>query len=336
MKNHGYVLAAVLALSFVASSARSDITTGLIAKYPFDGNATDVSGNGNHGSLVGGVVLTTDRFGTPNSAYNFPAYGSYILVPGSTSLNSPTTAVTQAAWVSIHGLGFGGSQFNPLIMKSVESGNAFMYRMITDPTYFGAAFNNWNTATSSGRATPADEWHHFATVFNGTTLRFYYDGAFVESKPLVLTITPDTRALTIGADFPGIPEFFNGKIDDVYLFSRALSDADIAQLYSATTTGVEEPTRMPGVALGRPFPNPGRAQIKIDFDLESSALVQLAIYDAAGRRIRGLRSGVLEKGTYSTTWDVRDDSGNPVPAGVYFFQLRAGERRLSTRVLRVR
>jgi hypothetical protein len=133
-------------------TASADITTGLIARYPFDGNANDASGNNNHGSLVGPVASTTDRFGLANRAYSFNGTNTYILVPGSASLNSPSTACTQAGWVLQYGVSLVGSGFNPLMMKSTEGGNAFMYRMITNPTYVGAAFNNWNTPDAAQNA----------------------------------------------------------------------------------------------------------------------------------------------------------------------------------------
>ncbi|HEY4205695.1 MAG TPA: hypothetical protein VGM31_02740, partial [Puia sp.] len=59
-----------------------DITTGLIAYYPFNGNADDATGNGNNGSLVNGPTLTTDKMGNPNSAYYFDGVDDYIKIPG--------------------------------------------------------------------------------------------------------------------------------------------------------------------------------------------------------------------------------------------------------------
>src|SRR6185436_16603858 len=93
----------IVILAIAAQSARADITTGLIARYTFDGNANDVSGNNNHGTLVGGITLTTDRFGGANRAYSFNGSNSYISVPASATLNSPTTGCTQAAWVYLYG-----------------------------------------------------------------------------------------------------------------------------------------------------------------------------------------------------------------------------------------
>lgn len=75
---------------FNASFAQSGLTRGLIAYYPFDGNANDVSGNGNNGTPENNIQLTADRFGIANSAYNFDGVDDYIRIPNSSSLDVST------------------------------------------------------------------------------------------------------------------------------------------------------------------------------------------------------------------------------------------------------
>jgi hypothetical protein len=138
-----------------------------MARWSFSGSADDVSGNGNHGVVMGGTALTTDRFGSPNSAYSFSGLGScYIEIPNSASLRAPTTAMTMAAWILMMS---DGSGWNPILMKSVAGENAFMYRMLAASTYVCAAFSNWNVAACTGATIPLNEWHHVATTFDGLT-----------------------------------------------------------------------------------------------------------------------------------------------------------------------
>jgi hypothetical protein len=324
-----------IALTLGISVAHADIATGLVARYPFDGNANDVSGNGNHGTLVGPVTLTTDRFGAPNRAYSFNGSSSYISVPASASLNSPTTACTQAAWVYLYGTSLVGAGFNPLIMKSLTAENAFMYRMIANPDYIGAAFNTWDTAKSATQTTPLNTWHHVATVFNGTTVRYFYDGAFVGSQPMVMTITSDNRPLTIGADTPGIFEIFNGKIDDVCIYNRALTDADILQLKNQTTVSAVSGLS-PRLTLGPVFPNPASGESRVSFTLPSDDVVQIDVFDVAGRRVRALDSGLRPRGENWITWDGRLDNGSQAASGVYFVRLRTGSAAVTSRIVRMR
>ena len=94
---HGFILC-------ISSSVNvwGDLSTGLIAWYPFDGNASDMSGSGNDGT-VHGPVLGIDRHGQANKAYNFDGVDDYIDLGNSTSLN-PANLITVSAWVSCSSL----------------------------------------------------------------------------------------------------------------------------------------------------------------------------------------------------------------------------------------
>ena len=82
----------VLGLLAGFGSAHADITTGLVGRYPLDGNAIDISGYANNGAFVGAVAAAADRFGNPSGACEFNGLNTYILIPNSASLSSPTTA----------------------------------------------------------------------------------------------------------------------------------------------------------------------------------------------------------------------------------------------------
>jgi len=76
----------ILLLAIFSFSAQAGLNDGLVAYYPFNGNANDASGNGNNGT-INGTILTTNRFGTPNSAYYFPGNNDWISVPDAPSLD---------------------------------------------------------------------------------------------------------------------------------------------------------------------------------------------------------------------------------------------------------
>ena len=83
----------VLAICFITlPQALADLNDGLVAYYPFNGNANDESGNGNDGTVIG-ATLTADRSGNPDSAYSFNGVNDYINVPHSSSLNIPPASV---------------------------------------------------------------------------------------------------------------------------------------------------------------------------------------------------------------------------------------------------
>ena len=80
----------------VCGTIHADLTDGLVAYYPFEGNADDMSALENHGTVYG-ATLVNDRFGNPDGAYSFDGDGDYILVPDSTSIDVNVFTIT--CWV---------------------------------------------------------------------------------------------------------------------------------------------------------------------------------------------------------------------------------------------
>jgi hypothetical protein len=112
------------------------------------------------------------------------------------------------------------------------------------------------------------------------------------------------------------------------------TDTDIyAQRIVAAETAVPGTSAPAGLWLSAMSPNPVRSQSEARFSLPRAAQVDLAIYDAQGRRVRGLLSGPLDAGEHRAHWDARDEAGQRVAAGVYFMRLAAGNEALRGRVV---
>jgi len=77
--------------------------------------------------------------------------------------------------------------------------------------------------------------------------------------------------------------------------------------------------------LGAMYPNPGVRVMSIRYQVATASDVSLCVYDAAGRLVRTVVSGKCEPGYYTRVWDVRDDQGRRVPAGVYFVRFQADD-----------
>lgn len=89
-------------------------------------------------------------------------------------------------------------------------------------------------------------------------------------------------------------------------------------------------------ALRAAQPNPTTGPASIAFSLPGRSRVQLSIFDVSGRRIADLLDGTLAGGTYSIPWDGRDDGGQPVALGTYFYQLTVDGREESKRMVVIR
>ena len=229
--------APALALLF-ALSARADITTGLVASYPFNGSAQDASGNG-HDGTVSGAILTTDRFGNANSAHAFNGTNSRISFDFATSsdntftwswwmLDQSTTNTTRR-WLTSTTGGFGGST---VCVREGIDGKAYVYD--GNNSWSSSGVNFWKRGG----------WHLFTLVSDGTTTNLYLDNAQLVVKGNK-AVTPET-GLTVGGFYaPTATEYFQGKLDDIRLYSRALTTGDIIELY-----GVSGSSSAPTVVTG--------------------------------------------------------------------------------------
>ena len=92
-----------------------DLNNGLVAYYPFNGNANDASGNGNN-AIFNNATLTLDYYGKPNSAYHFNGVDNYIEIPNSNSLNTGN-AISICAWVKPTGFYTGPCYNNMMVAK---------------------------------------------------------------------------------------------------------------------------------------------------------------------------------------------------------------------------
>src|SRR5262245_61392620 len=216
------VLVIVLALSAITSTARAQ-TAGLVAAYGFAEGAgptvADSSGNNNTGTISGATWTTAGKFG---SALAFNGSTAVVTVQSSPSLQL-TTAMTLEAWVF--------PTTTPTGWRAIVDKNVDGYYLMasSDPNNRPAAGGTWTTGnqnTAGPAALPVNTWTHLAATFDGATVRLYVNGAQVASQAQTAPLAPTTGTLQIGGDsYPG--ENFAGVIDEVRVYNRALSAAEI-------------------------------------------------------------------------------------------------------------
>jgi len=215
---------------------------GLVAWYPFNGNANDASGNENHGIINGGVATTSDRYNQLNKAYIFNGTSGYIEIP---SLNNfQYKPITYSAWVIV-GSYFPlspGIKFRSIIGRQEQSNTTCgMVGLYADQNINSGAYDNtflyWMGATSSpdvpySKIKPAlNSWVHivFTQDINGN-FRFYLNGEQTNSGNLN-NIQNSNISFRIGAGTGANSFFWDNKIDDVRLYNRILNNEEITALY---------------------------------------------------------------------------------------------------------
>jgi hypothetical protein len=218
------------------SSRASFLTNGLVAYYPFSGNANDLSGNGNHGMALG-ATLTTDRFGSPASAYDFKGTNSYIDIPQNPVLNS-LADLTLAAWIWQRGPISDTVEIIGKDSSGVPNGWMFDTVVNCNPGVHvlrlqAAGAGPCNTV--GGTEYSLTEWHQIVATISNTVGRVYLDGK-LDGLGDIGNIPLNTLDIFIGRGHPSTRDpiehyWFDGVIDDVRIYNRALSPAEVQQLH---------------------------------------------------------------------------------------------------------
>jgi uncharacterized protein (TIGR02145 family) len=254
MSRFGLFLLVLLSFSSAFSQVPNYVpTNGLVGWWPFNGNANDESGNGNNGT-VNGSTLTIDRFGNIGKAYSFDGLNNWIEILNSTSLN-PTNSISISCWAYINSNET--DNFEGLVHKQHSTAqNYSSYGIIAGNKgqdslgYPGMVLRTTTGYDWSGHCGTGvlDNWINLICSWDGSTIKFYINGNLVKLKSKNGSIVYNTESLFFGRRRNGVGAntFFYGKLDDIGIWNRALTQQEITELYtssdpfdiSATTTTV--------------------------------------------------------------------------------------------------
>jgi hypothetical protein len=229
-----------------------NLTDGLVAYYNFNGGSLhDSSGNGNDIFLDTNTTLAADRFGNPNNAYSFNGFSSFMEVKNSVSLNPDS--ITLFAIVKVNGFynGFnaGSCTINHIFGKGYPDDIDGFYAMrfsndnpcnIVDSTtehFFGVYGDNlpYGAATGAGSSSfplvTKGQWFTLVYTNEGLNSKFYINGIINNLEQKAVNFTPNTHDLFIGKhEDPSFPYYFNGVIDEIRIYNKALSYGAVLQL----------------------------------------------------------------------------------------------------------
>jgi hypothetical protein len=243
---------------FLANSLK----VGLVARYPFDGNANDESGRGNSGLLRGGVNFVNDRFGKESSAVDFDGTSGFVELPG-TQFNFVYN-LSFALWIKPF------SSQSPtcsyILDKSHYQGtygagaftNGWSSQINTvNSVYFGFPVSVGTGVGTDGVYSLTDSWNHIAFVKKYNKIYRYLNGNYHSTFVLSASaIAPNGNLpLLVGGLNTGstvsatnVVCFFKGSIDELVIYNRTLTANDILQLYSfhsPTSQPSTHPTSQP-------------------------------------------------------------------------------------------
>lgn len=247
-----------LILSSVAG-AQAAITDGLVAYYPFNGNANDESGNGNNGTVSGASIIDG---GYAGQAYKFTrtsdgavGSGDYIEIPNSASMHftAATDNYTVSTWAKAN-VGSDTASEGYVVIEDRSGTGALSYAI----TYAGSKFqfitrNGTDTGIYVEAAATMGVWHHLVLKVENGTLYGYMDGLLVGTADVSAstnTATSDNIQIGRGRGNSGFRNYFDGDIDEVRIYNRALAFSEVEELRSLTTLNADIST---GLVAHYPF-----------------------------------------------------------------------------------
>lgn len=194
------------------------LQNGLVGWWPFCGNANDESGNGNNGT-VNGATLTADRFGNNNNAYSFDGVDDFIETQNISFGGSPNHTIS--TWFNLFtAFSFGFPQ-HYLVWNGTLASPIFIN---VDNEQIQIPCNQYQILTS------INTWHNITLTKSSNNINVYLDGILIYAGVCSNTFS-NGYPIRFGSTSIN-SEFTNGKIDDIGIWNRALTQQEIEQLYN--------------------------------------------------------------------------------------------------------
>lgn len=271
-------------------------TNGLVAWWGFSGSAIDSSGNSND-LTVNGATLTADRDGNANAAYLFNGTNAH-LTKSSLSYNfAQSGSYSISFWMKKNGNSDGVA-----MMSGTNTGGSFIWLLQCDTTktIFGTnkQGESWTWANGPNYSTTA--WEHYIAIYNAQTMQLYKNGALVATSTNTYTnSTSAAMPFYIGRAIGG--GNIAASIDDVGIWNRVLTSAEIAQIYSSTLSTSEAKNTKSNIGIA---PNPVNDVLYVNIPLKGKNSYK--IIDLNGRTLlkgelddsKNINVSSLTKGSY--------------------------------------
>jgi chitodextrinase len=233
--------------SNVASATTAASSLGAVAAYGFDEGtgltAADATGNGNAGALTNGPTWTAGKYG---GALSFDGNNDFVLVNSSASLTL-TNAMTLEAWVFPTSSAGG---WHAIMQKEVDA--YFLHSggggPPLDPTA-GGTFSGQLSYFAASSLMTLNSWNHVAFTWDGSIMRLYVNGVAAATQNRGGTLQSTTTPLRIGGNSP-YGEMFQGRIDEVRIYNRALTQTEVLSDMNSPITPTGPDTTSPTIPTG--------------------------------------------------------------------------------------
>lgn len=117
-----------------------------------------------------------------------------------------------------------------------------------------------------------------------------------------------------------------------YILAENSDSGDAATSETDTLSGTDSPTPT-GLELSQNYPNPFNSDTEIKYGLPIRSSVQISVYNIFGQRVRTIKDSIEDSGYYSVNWDGRDDNGDLLASGMYFYVFASDDNYLTRKMM---
>jgi hypothetical protein len=213
------------------------VSNGLVAGYFFTGNGTDFSGTNHDITIPANMSFVADRFGQVGNALHFNGVDNVVTVPSEADFDLITLSIV--AFIKPTA----SNAYRGVVAKGTSNGGgAFSIRLLKDDgsTSANEAQFSWTTSGTAGYSAftpsgiPAGQYTNLVAVRTATDAKLYVGGTLVTSQTHAGVVLSTNDPVTIGKDGVTIPGYFYGDIDEVRIYNRALTAAEIQAIAGGT------------------------------------------------------------------------------------------------------
>lgn len=304
-------------------------SSNLVGWWPFNNNANDESGNGNNGTLLNGVVSTTDRFGNANSAYSFDGVNDRIFI-NSAFFDNGWNGYTISAWYFLNTTNNPNNPNSAHIFFNTNPHQGLGYGMNwggSGKYYFfagsGTPSTSWNAIfnAQSNQNTVTGVWKNVILTKNGLTFKLYVDGVFDKTWTSSVSIQSYFYKMYFGSTDPlSASEVINGKLDDIGIWSRELTPSEITTVFQSNPSGILE--NKIDSDFFSVYPNPASQNLIVDinnsFIQKLDDEIILTVYSIDGKLVK---SDKLKKNELEVNNKINIEG---LSKGLYLMKLRSG------------
>lgn len=235
-------------------------TSGLVGWWPFNGNANDESGNGNNGTTLNGVTLGIDRFSNSNSAYSFDGVDDRILI-NNNFLDNGWNSFTISGWYYLSTLSNpnNANSSHPIFNTAPHNGMGFGMNWSNSGKYSfgigdGTPATSWNRVFNPplNQNVAVAMWTFVTFIKSSNTYYIYINGVLGDTWIASNSVQSYLYKLYFGGIDPVAGnECFQGKLDDVGIWNRALTQCEISQLYAASVATINATSSNNALCVGQ-------------------------------------------------------------------------------------